>query len=263
MLIGALAVLFSVAVLLESGGDDENGKSLAMKRRGAGEGGPVVSPGISRVCTQVVEPPGRPTDAVAEVSLSPAPLPESVEEMVGRMEPPTPEVPGEADRQDGRVAETSTTAPEDSGGPATTSAPKTPDVYVSEKGDTFWRIAKRFWNRGSEWRTIWEANRDVCPNPDELREGMKIVIPPRRRKATAKSNTGAGRRLAADTTLRPTPGKFYVTRKGDMLSTISKTAYGRASLWRKILEANQDVLIDEYHLVPGMKIFVPTLEEGR
>jgi len=50
-------------------------------------------------------------------------------------------------------------------------------VYVVQKGDTLYKLARRFYNDQSRWRDIWEANRTRVPDPDRLRVGMKLIIP--------------------------------------------------------------------------------------
>jgi nucleoid-associated protein YgaU len=49
--------------------------------------------------------------------------------------------------------------------------------YVVSPGDTLSGIAKRFYNKPSLYRIIFDANRDVIRNPDNLVTGVEIVIP--------------------------------------------------------------------------------------
>jgi nucleoid-associated protein YgaU len=51
--------------------------------------------------------------------------------------------------------------------------------------------------------------------------------------------------------------KFYIVRKGDTLSKISKRYYGTANKWQKIFEANRDLLDNPNMLKPGMKLHIP------
>lgn len=63
--------------------------------------------------------------------------------------------------------------------PAVEPAKALPAEYTVEKGDTLSRIAKRLYNDSSLARTIYEANRDVLPDEDSLKIGMKLKIPPK------------------------------------------------------------------------------------
>jgi nucleoid-associated protein YgaU len=49
----------------------------------------------------------------------------------------------------------------------------------------------------------------------------------------------------------------YTVVKGDSLSKIAKRVYGKASLWRKIYEANQDQVKDPDLIFPGQILRIP------
>jgi nucleoid-associated protein YgaU len=51
--------------------------------------------------------------------------------------------------------------------------------------------------------------------------------------------------------------KFYIVRKGDTLSKISRIYYGSPNKWYKIYEANRDLLDNPDMLKPGMKLRIP------
>lgn len=50
-------------------------------------------------------------------------------------------------------------------------------VYTVQKGDSLYKIARRFYNDQARWRDIWEANRNRLADPDQLVVGMKLIIP--------------------------------------------------------------------------------------
>lgn len=50
----------------------------------------------------------------------------------------------------------------------------------------------------------------------------------------------------------------YVVQKGDSLSKIAKERYGNANEWRKIYEANKDVIKDPDLIYPGQTLRIPT-----
>lgn len=49
----------------------------------------------------------------------------------------------------------------------------------------------------------------------------------------------------------------YVVVKGDTLSKIAKHFYGSANSWKKIFDANTDVLKDPNKIFPGQKLKIP------
>lgn len=58
------------------------------------------------------------------------------------------------------------------------------------------------------------------------------------------------------TNITPT-GKTYTVVKGDSLSKIAKREYGDMSKWRKIFEANRDVIDNPDLIEPGQSLIIP------
>jgi nucleoid-associated protein YgaU len=56
-----------------------------------------------------------------------------------------------------------------------------------------------------------------------------------------------------------TATKVYEVKAGDSLSKIAKREYGKTSEWKRIYEANQDVLADPDKIYPGQKLKIPPL----
>lgn len=52
-------------------------------------------------------------------------------------------------------------------------------------------------------------------------------------------------------------GQSYTVKSGDTLSQIAKTHYGHASEFKKIFEANRDVLSDPDKIQPGQVLKLP------
>lgn len=50
-------------------------------------------------------------------------------------------------------------------------------LYVIEKGDTLYGIAKRFYGNGMKYPQLFEANREVIQDPDKIYPGQSIRIP--------------------------------------------------------------------------------------
>lgn len=67
--------------------------------------------------------------------------------------------------------------------------------------------------------------------------------------------------LSADMPAAPfSPGQTYVVKRGDSLSKISKAVYGDGRHWRRIYEANRDVLSSPHKLQPGMTLQIPSAD---
>jgi nucleoid-associated protein YgaU len=47
------------------------------------------------------------------------------------------------------------------------------------QGESLWQVAKRTLGKGSEWKAVYEANRDVIADPDLVAPGTMLKIPAR------------------------------------------------------------------------------------
>jgi nucleoid-associated protein YgaU len=66
--------------------------------------------------------------------------------------------------------------------PSTTTAGQTAagDSYEIQSGDTLATIAQQYYGDPSQWRRIYDANKDVIgDDPDKLKLGTKLTIPPK------------------------------------------------------------------------------------
>lgn len=52
-----------------------------------------------------------------------------------------------------------------------------PVVYIVMPGDSLWRIARQAYGTGREWRSIFEANRDLLEDPGKIYPGQTLVLP--------------------------------------------------------------------------------------
>lgn len=53
-----------------------------------------------------------------------------------------------------------------------------PETYTVQEGDTLWIIAYELYDDPARWEDIYEANRDLLPQPESLRTGMTLAVPP-------------------------------------------------------------------------------------
>jgi len=49
--------------------------------------------------------------------------------------------------------------------------------YIIQPGDTLWKIAEREYGRGTQWKRIYEFNKEFIKDPNKPRKGAKIRIP--------------------------------------------------------------------------------------
>ena len=54
-----------------------------------------------------------------------------------------------------------------------------------------------------------------------------------------------------------TATKIYEVKSGDSLSKIAQKEYGEANAWKKIFEANKDLIKDPNKIFPGQKLKIP------
>ena len=91
--------------------------------------------------------------------------------------------------------------------------------------------------------------------------GLRYSIPGEVTAPAAPAPAPAGGATPApaggDQAVTITPGQPYTVRKGDSLWVIARRAYGDATQWRKILEANAQQLPDASALRPGTILQIP------
>jgi nucleoid-associated protein YgaU len=80
------------------------------------------------------------------------------------------------------------------------------------------------------------------------------------------SSVQSGSSSTAPSSKKPTPApplpanrfRVYTVQKGDSLSKIAKHEYGDANAWRKIFEANKDIIKDPDLIYPGQELKIPS-----
>jgi nucleoid-associated protein YgaU len=84
------------------------------------------------------------------------------------------------------------------------------------------------------------------PRDDQPKADFSDVESGSSSTAPAPSTAGAG-----------AAGRTYTVRKGDSLSKIAKREYGDAQQWRRIYEANRDVIENPDLIYPGQVLRIP------
>jgi hypothetical protein len=88
-------------------------------------------------------------------------------------------------------------------------------------------IAERFYGDGSQWPRIYDANSDVIGNPDSLRFGMQLTIPPIDSGAASSSpvtNPAASPVAQASPASDPTPAPVETPAPAPAQASVPGTA---------------------------------------
>ncbi len=128
-------------------------------------------------------------------------------------------------------------------------------VYTWKAGDTFAALAQRFYGSPLHVKRIRDANEGRDEAKLAAGESLLICALP-----TADSDRIArpSARDAKPSAAVAVVGGTYTVGAGDVLGTISQKVYGSASKWRKIYDANRDVIgSDPNQLKPGMMLRIP------
>lgn len=130
------------------------------------------------------------------------------------------------------------------------------DRYVIRRGDSFAKIAQRFYGSTSFAGVI--ANANPMKDPQRLRPGQELLIPrdPSNVQGVVVDSRG---RVGEPEPPKPTVVE-YVVRPGDTLSDISRAYYGTGKHWRMIFDTNKDRLgiSDPAQLRAGQTLMLPT-----
>ena len=116
--------------------------------------------------------------------------------------------------------------------------------YTVKRGDSLSAIAAA--HGIANWQDIYEINRDKIQNPNLIYVSQVIRIP---------GQAPAPAPIPSNVTASPTPGHDYIIKHGDSLSAIALLAYGNASEYPKIVQANH---ISNPNLIfAGNRIHIP------
>jgi nucleoid-associated protein YgaU len=124
------------------------------------------------------------------------------------------------------------------------------NTYTIVQGDTLYGIAMKHYGDPRCAALIESANPGL--NARALKVGERILLPERRPPEAAAP---AGGTPAAPAT---PPGKVYVVQRNDTLIGIARRFYGDAAAYKKIYEANKDILSSPNATLPvGQKLRLP------
>ena len=119
--------------------------------------------------------------------------------------------------------------------------------------ETLSSIAKRELGNGEYYRRILSANPGL--NPARLQIGQLIKIPLAKRRGETVAGT-SGKKKSSVSNASAT-ARYHTVKDGETLSGIAKKFYGKASRWKKILDANSKILPRPTSLRVGMVLLIP------
>lgn len=121
----------------------------------------------------------------------------------------------------------------------TVTNPEPPAKFVTvEKGDSLSKISKRYYGDPMKYPIIFEANKPMIKDPNEIFPGQVLRIPAVEGTYAASMNT-------------------YEVQQGDTLGKIAKELYGDASKYQLIFRANQPMLSDPDAIRVGQILTIP------
>ena len=133
--------------------------------------------------------------------------------------------------------------------------------YTVKSGDTLWIIAQHFYNDGTKWKMIQDANK--LQNPSKLKVGMVLTIPDVsdssfRRTSSVEPQRNSATNSGVNSTSSTTGGKHHTVVKGDTLWRLARKYYNDSTKTDLIFEANRDKMATrETTLQPGWKLLIP------
>lgn len=128
-------------------------------------------------------------------------------------------------------------------------------IYTWKAGDSFKALAQTYYGSQLHVARLRAANEGQ--DETKFTAGTRIQIP-------AKSATGDVKVAAAPAVAGAAApsaawaGGMYTVKSGDVLGSISKTVYGTTKHWKRIHDANRDVIGDDPNrLKVGMQLRIP------
>ncbi len=142
--------------------------------------------------------------------------------------------------------------------PPTPTPRATGTTYTVEHGDIFIHIVRDHYGDGDYWRAVAAANPTI--NPDLIRPGQKIILPPKDQVVSRTTTRPTPpTRGESSTTRRAAAGDqaVYVVESGDTLTKIAENILGDGARYNEIFELNRDQLESADEIQAGMKLKMP------
>lgn len=121
-------------------------------------------------------------------------------------------------------------------------------VIIADDAGT--KVNEQYYIEDLDFGQKMEDNGDI-PYTLHLRQYVPMNV-------TTIEKSGTDNAARADTAAIPPKSGSYTVKKGDCLSAIARAVYGDAGKWRKIYEANKDIIGGNPNLIyPGQNYVIP------
>ena len=141
-------------------------------------------------------------------------------------------------------------------------------VHTVAAGESFWSISKKHYGLGRYSAALAEYNQSRIPQPDKIKPGMKVIVPPVEtlEQKYERLIFGASASVSKEESAAPVKSGFFVDAagqpmyrvgEGDTLSTIAQDHMGRSSRWPRIVEMNRESLPNPDAMKLGMILRLP------
>lgn len=127
----------------------------------------------------------------------------------------------------------------------------TKNEIVVLKGDSLWRIAKRYYGDGHEYVRL--AKENGLPASARLAVGQKLIIS----KGLSVDINIKNESKSGESVVSPIVGNSYVVVKGDSLVKIALRAYGDSYAWTKIWNVNKKIIAKPNLIYSGNVLVIP------
>ncbi|HUN23669.1 MAG TPA: LysM peptidoglycan-binding domain-containing protein [Anaerolineales bacterium] len=135
--------------------------------------------------------------------------------------------------------------------PSATYPPFTGDVYVVQRGDTLYIVARK---TGVSARALMNANPALKKDPNLMYPGMVLVVPAGGSPAVASPTPASNGGTPQPTATPNASGDTYVVQSGDTLFIVARKTGVSA---RAIINANPALKKDPNLMYPGMVLVIP------
>jgi len=120
--------------------------------------------------------------------------------------------------------------------------------------DTLSRLASQYLDDKSRWRAFLKYNSGKLDDPNDIRPGMTLKLPPMSNDSPGRSTTAQTGQAAGQT---ERGARTYTIQPEDNLYRIAQQKLGNGNAWRKIYNANKDKLASPDDLTVGETIRIP------